>query len=114
MDSNVLTVVSIFLPLSSMWAASSIDTSSQISPRPEAHKKFVPSYASGSTASAERNASYGPLSPSKSADNRTASSSLPSPANSHFQGILGDLEAQDLATTRVVNTLGVARRNGML
>lgn len=96
MDSNVLTLVSIFLPLSSMWAASSIDgrAPSFTGPRVPG-KSFNNTYKTNSTGPlANQRVINGPVSPSNSTGTRTNDSSLLSPLEDHFQKDFVDLEAQ--------------------
>ena len=115
MDSNVLTLVSIFLPLSSIWASSSVDGLAQSPPGSENHRKVFGSYASGSTGlNTDHKATNGPLSPSSSAYGQIGNSSIANPKTSRYQDTHADLEAQDLAAVRVERTFSVARRNGIL
>lgn len=106
MGSNVLTLVAIFLPLSSIWASSTVDShQQQQSPStPSFRRKLFGSYTSRSSGPfADRKAFGGPLSPtSDTATTRVSNSSLPSPVKSDPQHVYSDLEAQ--------GQLGVMRR----
>lgn len=94
MDSNVLTLVAIFLPLSSIWASSS-----GIGRPPPVESDQQPNYFNSFTGSARQFLHYknskAPSSPSNTATTRI-SSSLPSPANPTQQDMYLDLEAQGL------------------
>ncbi len=104
MGSNVLTLVAIFLPLSSIWASSTVDSPQQNPSTPSFRRKLFGSYTSASSGPfADRKALAGPLSPaSDAATARVSNPSLPSPARSDPQHIYSDLEAQ--------GHLGVMRR----
>lgn len=95
MDSNVLTLVAIFLPLSSIWASSS----SIGRPPAPVESDQQPNYFNSFTGSARPLVHYknskAPSSPSNTATTRI-SSSLPSPANPTQQDMYLDLEAQGL------------------
>ncbi|KAI9751653.1 MAG: hypothetical protein M1835_001192 [Candelina submexicana] len=95
MGSNVLTLVAIFLPLSSMWASFSIDAPSQASSSPESHRKIFGSYSSGSThiGSASKPFSSTP-SPTDTTFAQTNNSPLSSPVTATARNDENDLEAQ--------------------
>lgn len=104
MGSNVLTLVAIFLPLSSIWASSTVDTQPPNPPNPSFRRKLFGSYTSASSGPlADRKAFGGPLSPtSDTATTHVSNGSLPSPARSDQQHVYSDLEGQ--------GHLGVMRR----
>ncbi|KAI9880515.1 MAG: hypothetical protein M1830_002555 [Pleopsidium flavum] len=94
MGSNVLTLVAIFLPLSSIWASSSIDSHHRGSTNPDFPRKLFGSYASGSTGPlVDRKTFNGRLSPAETTNTRISNSSLPSPANAGQHNAYSDLEA---------------------
>lgn len=90
-----LTLVTIFLPLSSLWASASVDNRKKSSDQQNLHDK---------PAGSKDIAAVGPLiggkflngppSPSTTATTRTSNSSMPSPAKPHDQHYDFDLEAQ--------------------
>ncbi|MCJ1472700.1 hypothetical protein MMC13_001349 [Lambiella insularis] len=94
MDSNVLTLVSIFLPLSSMWAASSTGGSAQ-APTPLGGQRKYLSTIRSSIASrfSEKKPLRTSLSPVKGSP-RTSTSPLPTPALEVFRQVDLDLEKQ--------------------
>ncbi|KAI9705094.1 MAG: hypothetical protein M1836_006877 [Candelina mexicana] len=95
MGSNVLTLVAIFLPLSSMWASFSIDAPSQASSSPDSHRKIFGSYSSGSThiGSASKPFSSTP-SPTDTTFTQTNNSPNSSPVTATARNDENDLEAQ--------------------
>ena len=95
MDSNVLTLVSIFLPLSSIWASSSGVDRAPATARQDRQQNHFDGLTGSARPLVNYKASSGPLSPSNTATTRT-SSSLPSPANPRQQAMYLDLEAQGL------------------
>ena len=115
MDSNILTLLSIFLPLSSMWASSTTDGAPAPSPKSKVRQKLLDSYASGSTGkTGTRKPSHGSLSSAGNTKTPSGDSPLSSPSDSSYQDGIMDLEAQNLASIRVAGTLGAARYNGIL
>ncbi|KAL8853467.1 MAG: hypothetical protein Q9221_001625 [Calogaya cf. arnoldii] len=65
MDSNVLTLVTIFLPLSSLWASASVDNRKKSLEKPKFHGKIVGSNDTASTGPLiNEKCLIGPLSPS--------------------------------------------------
>ena len=84
-DSNVLTSVCIFLPLSSLWASASLDSRFKETQQKQFGRKIIPSYATGS---ATRDSKH-PLSPSHPA---MTQNSIDGGANMASK----DLEAQGL------------------
>ncbi|KAI4248160.1 MAG: hypothetical protein LQ352_006005 [Teloschistes flavicans] len=98
MDSNVLSLVVIFLPLSSLWASASNDHRKRYTAQPKFHGKLL-----GSDGSALTGPLVGeqfliePLSPSATATSRTSHSSLVPPTNTKHGRDDADLEAQQLA-----------------
>ena len=93
MDSNVLTLVTIFTPLSAMWAASSIGLDKP-DPSPHVrHRKFFSKSSSVGDYS-DKKALDGPLSPSYGASTQASISLLPSPAHDRFLQVGTDLERQ--------------------
>ncbi|KAL8910466.1 MAG: hypothetical protein Q9171_004217 [Xanthocarpia ochracea] len=98
MDANVLTLVTIFLPLSSLWASASLDYRKKSSAKPIFHGKLLGSYGTATTGPLVGGKFLiGPLSPSETATSRSSQSPPPSPSNAHDQGIHLDLEAQKMA-----------------
>ncbi|KAL8995844.1 MAG: hypothetical protein Q9169_004496 [Polycauliona sp. 2 TL-2023] len=97
MDSNVLTLVTIFLPLSSLWASASLDYRKKPSEKPKYTGKLLVTSATGSTGPLiNEKCLIGPLSPSETATSRSSHSNPPSPSNIRDQGIHVDLEAQKM------------------
>ncbi|KAL8763421.1 MAG: hypothetical protein Q9194_007352 [Teloschistes cf. exilis] len=104
MDSNVLSLVVIFLPLSSLWASASIDNGKRYPAQPKFHGKLLGSDGSDGS---DRSAVTGPLvdekfliepsSPSASATSKTSHLSLVDPTNATHGCVDVDLEAQRLA-----------------
>ncbi|KAL8902373.1 MAG: hypothetical protein Q9207_004757 [Kuettlingeria erythrocarpa] len=90
MDSNVLTLVAIFLPLSSLWASASVDNRRQGSPQPQLGGKML---GSGGTAGPLLDDRFlnGPLSPSATTTTETNGSDAP---ETHVRDLNLDLEAQ--------------------
>lgn len=81
MSSNVLTLVAIFLPLSSLWASASIRSRIQPSPGAEIRHAMLGSDQTGSTTAGSsgpliREKFGGPLSPAKSDMTATSKSSI--------------------------------------
>ncbi|KAL8770636.1 MAG: hypothetical protein Q9209_003704 [Squamulea sp. 1 TL-2023] len=106
MDSNVLTLVTIFLPLSSLWASASLDYRKKPSAKPDFHGKVLGSNGSSTTGPLVNEKSLaGPLSPTDTATSISSCSNPPSPSNARDQGLNVDLEAQKMVE------LGF-RRNG--
>ncbi|MCJ1224557.1 hypothetical protein MMC12_001202 [Toensbergia leucococca] len=100
MSSNVLTLVSIFLPLSSLWASASLRSNSPAlkSPEPTRHPRLLSSFVSGSTGPfAHGKALDAQLSPSHTATTTTAinNSPLSSPCKTCHTDTYSDLEAQN-------------------
>ncbi|MCJ1306190.1 hypothetical protein MMC08_009008 [Hypocenomyce scalaris] len=95
MDSNVLTLVSIFLPLSSIWASSSGVDHAPATARQDRQQNHFDGLTGSARPLVNYKASSGPLSPSNTATTCT-SSSMPSPANPRQQAMYLDLEAQGL------------------
>ncbi|KAL8957408.1 MAG: hypothetical protein Q9193_005311 [Seirophora villosa] len=97
-DSNVLTFVIVFLPLSSLWASASIDNRKRHSPKPEVEGKFLSSNGTASTGPliGEKFLSE-PLTPSGTPTTRTSHSNPLSPANTIDKHMYTDLEAQERA-----------------
>ncbi|MCJ1383380.1 hypothetical protein MMC17_006493 [Xylographa soralifera] len=93
MDSNVLTLVSIFTPLSAMWAASSIGSDKPNSSPHARHRKFF-SRSSSVGDYSDKKAFDGPVSPSYGASTQASISPLPSPAHDRFLQVGVDLERQ--------------------
>ncbi|KAI4174915.1 MAG: hypothetical protein LQ343_001942 [Gyalolechia ehrenbergii] len=95
-DSHVLTLVTIFLPLSSLWASASVDNRKRSLEQPMVHGKLLSSKSTATTGPLVGEKFLdGPLSPSATATTKTSNSSLPSPAKTHDQHINVDLEAQE-------------------
>ncbi|KAI9709819.1 MAG: hypothetical protein M1812_007611 [Candelaria pacifica] len=95
MGSNVLTLVAIFLPLSSMWASFSVENSSQASSSPDSHRKFLGSYSSGSTSTGSTSKPpNGTPSPTDTTFTHTSHTALPSPITATARDEEKDLEAQ--------------------
>ena len=96
MDSNVLTLVAIFLPLSSLWASSNVDGRTQASSEPQAARKYVgSSYKTDSAGqSMDRKPFNSPLSPADSELTRVNHSPSTSPLHNRFGTAMVDLEAQ--------------------
>ncbi|KAL8717033.1 MAG: hypothetical protein Q9225_005688 [Loekoesia sp. 1 TL-2023] len=95
MDSNVLSLVTIFLPLSSLWASASVDNRKRSSEKPKIHGKLLGSNGTATTGPlVDDKFLVGPLSPSETATTRTGHSSPPSLTNTHDHHIDFDLEAQ--------------------
>lgn len=94
MDSNVLTLVSIFLPLSSMWAASSTGGHTQTLTPLGGRRNFLSSFRS-SIASRffEKKPSSTPINP-REGDSRESATTLTSPALERFRQVDLDLEKQ--------------------
>ncbi|KAL8844942.1 MAG: hypothetical protein Q9176_000614 [Flavoplaca citrina] len=106
MDSNVLTLVTIFLPLSSLWASASLDYRRKSSKQPKLHENLLDSNGTASTGPLiNEKLLIGPLSPSETATSRSSQSNPPSPNNIRDQGMHVDLEAQHMASPDL-------RRNG--
>ncbi|KAL8665657.1 MAG: hypothetical protein Q9168_007659 [Polycauliona sp. 1 TL-2023] len=100
MDSNVLTLVTIFLPLSSLWASASLDyRKKSLGQKPLYPGKLLNSNGTGSTGPLiDEKRLAGPL-PSPSTETatwRSSQSNPPSPSNVRDQGIHVDLEAQSM------------------
>ena len=99
MSSQVLTLVSIFLPLSSLWASASIGNRSQASSEGMKlrQKLFSGSSMGSSGPLVNGKAFHGPLSPASTARSGTSNATLAAPTQLTFQDIVGrDLEAQAL------------------
>ena len=95
MDSNVLTLVAIFLPLSSIWASSSGIGRAPATVESERQPNYFNSFTGSARPLVDYKTSKAPLSPTNTATTRI-SSSLPSPANPTQQDMYLDLEAQGL------------------
>ncbi|MCJ1402939.1 hypothetical protein MMC11_006160 [Xylographa trunciseda] len=95
MDSNILTLVSIFTPLSAMWAASSTGSDKPTSSPNAGHRKFF-SWSSSTGDYSNKKSFNGPLSPSYGASTQASTSPLPSPAHDRFLQVGIDLEKQGL------------------
>ncbi|KAI4187372.1 MAG: hypothetical protein LQ348_004098 [Seirophora lacunosa] len=97
-DSNVLTLVIIFLPLSSLWASASVDNRRRHSPKPEVEGKLLNSNGTASTGPliGEKFLNE-PLTPSGTPTTRTSHSNPLSPANTLDKHVYTDLEAQQRA-----------------
>ena len=100
--SNVLTLVAIFLPLSSMWASSSVDGRTQASLEPQGPRKYlISSYKTNSTNdSTDRKPFNSPLSPADSELTRVNHSSSTTPVHNRFGNGIVDIEAQALAIAK--------------
>ena len=98
MDSNVLTLVTIFMPLSSLWASASLDYRKQSTGKPKFHGGIL--LGSNGTASTgplvDKKRLVGPLSPSETATSSSSQSNPPSPSNIRDQGVNVDLESQKM------------------
>ncbi|KAI4118498.1 MAG: hypothetical protein LQ338_007395 [Usnochroma carphineum] len=95
MDSNVLSLVTIFLPLSSLWASSSVDYRRRDSPRSKTQGPLLGSDGTARTGPLiGEKFLHGPLSPSATATTRPSHSNSPSPTKPHSQNAFVDLEAQ--------------------
>ncbi|KAI4231535.1 MAG: hypothetical protein LQ349_005551 [Xanthoria aureola] len=98
MDSNVLTLVTIFMPLSSLWASASLDYRKQSTGKPKFHGGIL--LGSNGTASTgplvDKKCLVGPLSPSETATSSSSQSNPPSPSNIRDQGVNVDLESQKM------------------
>lgn len=99
MDSNVLTLVAIFLPLSSIWASSSGTGRTPTSVESDRQPNSFNSFTGSARPLVDYKAAKVPLSPTNTAKTRL-SSSLPSPANPAQQDMYLDLEAQGLEERR--------------
>ncbi|KAI4108509.1 MAG: hypothetical protein L6R37_000945 [Teloschistes peruensis] len=101
MDSNVLSLVVTFLPLSSLWASASIDNRKRYSAQPKFHGKLLGSDGSDGSAVTgplvNEKFLIEPLSPSASATSKTSHLSLVDPTNATHGRVDVDLEAQRLA-----------------
>ncbi|KAL8868085.1 MAG: hypothetical protein Q9174_005230 [Haloplaca sp. 1 TL-2023] len=97
MDANVLSLVTIFLPLSSLWASASIDNRKR-------HSNTKPLFPQGKVLASEGSGgTSGPLigekflighmSPSETATSRSSQSNPPSPTPEQHQRGFVDLEA---------------------
>ena len=98
MGSNVVTAVAIFLPLSSLWAAASVDSQFQASKEKNYGKNNM--FVSGASASTGPSAYPkknigGPRSPADPATTARLSGSTSSSPQA-MNGVFKDLEAQDL------------------
>ncbi|KAL8722008.1 MAG: hypothetical protein Q9181_007586 [Wetmoreana brouardii] len=95
MDANVLSLVTIFLPLSSLWASASIDHRKRHSAKPELHGKLLGSNGSAPTGPlVGEKFLIGPLSPSETANSRSSHSNPPTPTRVQHERSYVDLEAQ--------------------
>ncbi|KAI4137614.1 MAG: hypothetical protein L6R39_007190 [Caloplaca ligustica] len=95
MDSNVLSLVTIFLPLSSLWASASVDNRRRDAPKPQLHGRLLGGNGTATTGPlVGEDFLTGALCQSETATSRTSHSSLPSPANAHNETMYMDLEAQ--------------------
>ncbi|KAI4128989.1 MAG: hypothetical protein LQ341_006615 [Variospora aurantia] len=97
-DSNVLTLVTIFLPLSSLWASASVDNRRRDLPKPENHGKLRSRNSTATTGLliSEKFLSD-PLASSESATTGTSHSNSPSAISTHDKHLYADLEAQHKA-----------------
>lgn len=95
MDSNVLTLVTIFLPLSSLWASASLDQRKKPSPGKKFQGKLLGRNGTATTGPfVDEKSLLGPLSPANTAASVSSQSDPPSPSNTHDQHGFVDLEAQ--------------------
>ncbi|KAI9813479.1 MAG: hypothetical protein M1827_004155 [Pycnora praestabilis] len=109
LGTNVLTLVAIFLPLSSMWASSSLGDHAEAPRTPTSHRKLFGSYASNSSAQyRDRKASNGPLSPADTDTTRVSDSILLSGTDSGTKGTEADIEAQVLDGVRIDHRFSIA------
>ncbi|KAL8730940.1 MAG: hypothetical protein Q9166_003730 [cf. Caloplaca sp. 2 TL-2023] len=98
MDSNVLTLVTIFLPLSSLWASASLNHRKKPSTESRFHGQSLGSNGNVSTGPLiDEKLLIAPLSPSETATSRPSHSNPPSPTNNRDQNQHVDLEAQKVA-----------------
>lgn len=95
MDSNVLTLVAIFLPLSSIWASSSGTGRTQAIVESDQQPNYYNSFTGSARPLVDYKNPKAPSSPTNTATTRI-SSSLPSPAHPTQQDMYLDLEAQGL------------------
>ncbi|MCJ1234996.1 hypothetical protein MMC14_002960 [Varicellaria rhodocarpa] len=104
MDSNVLTLVSIFLPLSSLWAASSTDgRSQQQAPLPQIQGRCLDNKGHKSNPSFSGKSGKELLTPSTTAGIRTIPSPPPSPSKELCPyDTCVDLEAQNEKSIREI------------
>lgn len=108
MDSNVLTLVAILLPLSSMWAASSTEGNAQASPPKARRQKRFGSFKSSSTARyTEKKSLSGAFSRSDANWTGPTASPTATPQHDCFQDAGVDLEAQEMAGLRVTRNGGI-------
>ncbi|KAL8826600.1 MAG: hypothetical protein Q9170_007338 [Blastenia crenularia] len=95
MDSNVLSLVTIFLPLSSLWASSSVDNRKRELQLPPVQGKRLGSDGTAMTGPlVDEKLLIGPLSPSETATFGTSHSSPRSQTHTQNQHFEFDLEAQ--------------------
>ncbi|KAL8942578.1 MAG: hypothetical protein Q9216_001560 [Gyalolechia sp. 2 TL-2023] len=94
-NSHVLTLVTIFLPLSSLWASASVDDRKRSMEQQMGHGKLLRSDGTA-TPRPLIGAKFldSPHSPSATATTRTSNSGLPSPTKPHDHHLDFDLEAQ--------------------
>ena len=107
MDSNVLTLVAIFLPLSAIWASASVDSNTQ-PPVPAAGrlKFFTTSKSTGHYT--EKKSLSGAMSSTTGTSTRISASPLSSPKYEDFNECDIDLEAQGMTGPRITHAFAVS------
>ena len=95
MDSNVLSLVAIFLPLSSLWASASVENRKQHREEPKIQNRLLGSNGTATTGPLiDESFLIGPLSPSETATLGTSQFSPSSPIKIYHRHEHIDLEAQ--------------------